>query len=163
MLTTYRRLFELFDARERRRFWLVCGMIFVMGVLELLSVASILPFLGVLSNPGMVETNAALRAVYDRLGFERTDHFLILLGTVTCLFILVGQIFKSLTVYALCLFSRMREFSIGRRLLAAYLHQPYSWFLGRHSAELGKAILSEVSQVIMGVVVPALRDRKSVV
>ena len=157
MLTTYRRLLELFDSRERRRFWLVCGMIFVMGLLELLSVASILPFLRVLSDPEIVETNAALRAVYDRLGFERTDHFLVLLGTVTCLFIVVGQVFKSLTVYALCLFSRMREFSIGRRLLAAYLHQPYSWFLGRHSAELGKAILSEVNQVIMGVVVPALR------
>jgi ABC-type multidrug transport system fused ATPase/permease subunit len=29
-----------------------------------------------------------------------------------------------------------------------YLHQPYSWFLTRNSADLGKNILSEVSQVI---------------
>ena len=42
----------------------------------------------------------------------------------------------------------MREYSIGKRLVEGYLHQPYSWFLNRHSAELGKTILSEVSVVI---------------
>ena len=38
----------------------------------------------------------------------------------------------------------MREYSIGKRLVEGYLHQPYSWFLSRHSADLGKTILSEV-------------------
>ena len=42
----------------------------------------------------------------------------------------------------------MREYSIGKRLVEGYLHQPYSWFLSRHSADLGKTILSEVAQVI---------------
>jgi ABC-type bacteriocin/lantibiotic exporter with double-glycine peptidase domain len=41
----------------------------------------------------------------------------------------------------------MREYSIGKRLVEGYLHQPYSWFLNRHSADLGKTILSEVQQV----------------
>ena len=42
----------------------------------------------------------------------------------------------------------MRQFSIGKRLLESYLYQPYSWFLNRHSADLGKTILEEVSQVV---------------
>ena len=42
----------------------------------------------------------------------------------------------------------MREYSIGKHLVESYLHQPYSWFLNRHSADLGKNILSEVSAVI---------------
>jgi ABC-type multidrug transport system fused ATPase/permease subunit len=33
-------------------------------------------------------------------------------------------------------------------LVQNYLSQSYSWFLGRHSADLGKSILSEVSEVI---------------
>ena len=41
----------------------------------------------------------------------------------------------------------MREYTIGKRLIEGYLHQPYSWFLNRHSADLGKNILSEVSFV----------------
>jgi len=36
------------------------------------------------------------------------------------------------------------------------LHQPYSWFLNRHSADLGKTILSEVGAVINGGMLPLL-------
>ena len=42
----------------------------------------------------------------------------------------------------------MREYSISKRLVEGYLHQPYSWFLGRNSADLGETILSEVSGVV---------------
>ena len=41
-----------------------------------------------------------------------------------------------------------REYSIGMRLVEGYLHQPYTWFLERNSADLGKNVLSEVAQVI---------------
>ena len=45
-------------------------------------------------------------------------------------------------------FISMREYSLGKRLVEGYLHQPYSWFLHRHSAEIGKTVLSESSKVI---------------
>ena len=38
----------------------------------------------------------------------------------------------------------MCEYSIGKLVVETYLRQPYSWFLNRHSADLGKTILSEV-------------------
>jgi ABC-type multidrug transport system fused ATPase/permease subunit len=38
--------------------------------------------------------------------------------------------------------------------LRDYLLRPYSWFLNRHSADLGKTVLSEVEQVINQVLVP---------
>jgi ABC-type multidrug transport system fused ATPase/permease subunit len=39
----------------------------------------------------------------------------------------------------------------------AYLHQPYDWFLRQHSADLGKTILSEVTLVINGSIVPMMQ------
>jgi len=56
--------------------------------------------------------------------------------------------FKALTTYVQVRFVEICEFSIGKRLVEGYLHQPYSWFLSRHSADLGKTILSEVSVII---------------
>ena len=50
----------------------------------------------------------------------------------------------------------MREYSIGKRLVEGYLHQPYEWFLSRHSADLGKTILSEVTQIIGNGINPLL-------
>ena len=56
--------------------------------------------------------------------------------------------FKALTAYAQVRFVKMREYSIGKRLVKGYLSQPYSWFLNRNSADLGKSILSEISIII---------------
>ena len=50
----------------------------------------------------------------------------------------------------------MREYSIGKRLVEGYLHQPYSWFLYRNSADLGKTILSEVATVVTSGILPMI-------
>ena len=50
----------------------------------------------------------------------------------------------------------MREHSIGKRLLNGYLSQPYSWSLGRNSADLSKTILSEVNLIILNAITPML-------
>jgi ABC-type bacteriocin/lantibiotic exporter with double-glycine peptidase domain len=64
--------------------------------------------------------------------------------------------FKALTTYVQTHFALMREYSIGKRLVEGYLHQPYSWFLNRHSADLGKTILSEVQTVIYNGILPLM-------
>ena len=76
MFTIYRRVFDLLQPWERRRSWLLCLMILSMGVFELLGVASILPFLAVLSNPAVVETRPVLAAIYTGLGFTSVHQFL---------------------------------------------------------------------------------------
>ena len=50
----------------------------------------------------------------------------------------------------------MREHSIGKRLLIGYLSQPYSWSLGRNSADLSKTILSEVNLIVINAITPML-------
>ena len=45
---------------------------------------------------------------------------------------------------------------IGKRLLCRYLSQPYSWSLGRNSADLSKTILSEVNLIILNAITPML-------
>ena len=50
----------------------------------------------------------------------------------------------------------MREHSIGKRLLQGYLSQPYSWTLGRNSADFSKTILSEVNLIILQALTPMI-------
>jgi len=53
-------------------------------------------------------------------------------------------------------FAYICEYNIGLRLLNTYLNQPYIWFLSKNSSELSKTILSELNQVIHGVLIPLL-------
>lgn len=153
----YRRLMELLSPKERRRGYLLLAMIVAMALLEVVGVASIMPFMSVLANPEVVETNEYLNRVYTTLGFESHQRFLFFLGMVVLVFLVTSIAFKALTTYALTRFTQMRNYSLSKRLVAGYLRQPYDWFLNRHSGDLGKSILSEVGQVINGALIPLMQ------
>ena len=153
------KLLALLTLAERTRAGVLMGMVLVMAFLDMLGVASILPFMAVLSNPKLVQTNAALNTAFTasrHIGIASPEQFLFALGGVVFVLLVASLAFKALTTYAQTRFALMREYSIGKRLVEGYLHQPYSWFLSRHSADLGKTILSEVGTVISGALTPLM-------
>lgn len=157
MRHTIRKLLALLSHEERRRGYVLLGMVVIMAILDMVGIASIMPFMSVLSNPDVVVSNKYLAAVYREMNFTSAESFLAFLGLSVFLLLLFSTAFKALTTYSLLRFSQMREYSISRRLVSGYLHQPYEWFLNRHSADLGKTVLSEVGQVINGSVVPVMQ------
>ena len=110
-----------------------------------------MPFMAVLANSEIIETNTFLNTAFlysQKLGVETTEHFLFLLGIIVFLLLIFSLAFKFLTIYAQLRFIAGRDYSLAKRFVEGYLHQPYSWFLNRHSADLGKNILSEVNLII---------------
>jgi ABC-type multidrug transport system fused ATPase/permease subunit len=156
MLATYRKLLDLMSPRERRRFWAILGVIMFSGLAEMLSVASILPFIAVLANPEMLEGTGRVAEVYRALDFASRESFLIFLGSAVFAIVVFGLLFSTFTHYLIYRFAGMRAYSIGRRLLRGYLLQPYTWFLNRHSATLGASVLSEVNHVVNQAMQPAM-------
>ena len=149
----------LISSVERKRATLLMGMTVVMALLDMLGVASILPFMAVLANPGLVQTNDILNAAFVRshyVGVESVDEFFLALGALVFVVLVMSLAFKAFTTYVQTRFLRMLEYSIGRRLMEGYMHQPYAWFLNRHSADLGKNILSEVSIVVGSCLTPLM-------
>ena len=156
MLATYRKLLDLMTPPERRRFLGILGLIMFSGLAEMLSVASILPFIAVLANPDMLEGDGRVAEIYRALDFASRESFLIFLGSAVFAVVVFGLLFSTLTHYVIYRFNGMRAYSIGRRLLRGYLLQPYTWFLNRHSATLGASVLSEVNHVIHQALQPAM-------
>jgi len=153
---TIKKLLDILTPPERKRAFLLLCMILVMAMLDMIGAASIMPFMAVLANPELVETNLFLNTAYTKLGFTDPQEFLFALGMLVFVLFVVSLAFKALTTYAQLRFVEMRNYSLSMRLVEGYLHQPYSWFLSRHSADLGKTILSEVSAVINSVISPMM-------
>lgn len=150
-MRTLKNLLFLLSTKERSHAAFLMVMILIMAFLDTLGVASILPFIAVLGNPDLINTNNLLNAAFKAvgpLGVVTTQHFLFALGVLVFITLLVSLTFKALITYLQAHFVQMREYSIGRRLVEGYLHQPYSWFLNRNSSDLGKNILSEVEEVV---------------
>ncbi len=130
-----------------------------MAFLETLGVASILPFMSILTNPELLETNKLLIYLYEianNFGINNTNDFILSLGALTFFLLIISLLVKGITTYVQLRFTLMREYTIGKRLIEGYLHQPYSWFLNKNSANLGKSILSEVNLVIYGSIIPIM-------
>ena len=60
-----KKLSFLLSSEERFRAILLLLMTLVMALIEMLGVASILPFIAVISNPQIIETNTILSTVYE--------------------------------------------------------------------------------------------------
>ena len=77
-MQTFKRLLFLLTSRERKRAGLLLIMIIIMAFLDMIGVASILPFIGVLTNPSLIETNIILNNMYQAssiFGVETKQHF----------------------------------------------------------------------------------------
>ena len=157
MIKTFRQMLEVMTSRERRSFhWLVL-LLFVVGIFETAGVASVLPFMAVLSEPESIHRGRILPMLYDGLGFASSESFMIFLGVATFLMVMVGILAQIYALYAIQHFTNARAYSLSSRLLRGYLRQPYTWFLNRHTSDLGKAVLSEVDAVVNQTFLPAMK------
>jgi ABC-type multidrug transport system fused ATPase/permease subunit len=157
VIQTYRNLFLLFDRTERRRFWVLTAVMLLVAAAEIAGISAVLMLLNVLANPEAIQSSRTLSYLSQTFGFDSNFSFQVGLSVVALLVVMLGLAVKALGTYATIRFSTMRGYSISTRLLAAYLSQPYPWFLRRNSAELEKNVLTEVDGLVQRVILPCLR------
>jgi ATP-binding cassette, subfamily B, bacterial PglK len=148
---SFKKILSLLSPHERKRVFFLLIMIIIMALLDMIGVAFILPFMTVLANPSLIETNSILNTMFkisNIFGVENNQQFFFFLAGFLFVLTVSSLAFKTLATYVQVQFVHMCEHSISKRLVEGYLHQPYSWFLSRNSADLGKNILSEVTQVV---------------
>ena len=157
MLDISRKLYAILDYRERKSAFILFMLMLFTGLMGMAGVASILPFLEVLANPDAIESKEYLSWMYHAFGFQSNYSFSIFLGCTTFVVVVLGIGLQAITQYSTIRYTFMRGYDWSSRLMETYFSRPYSWFLNRHSADLGKSILSEVEQVIHYTLLPFLQ------
>ena len=150
-MKTFTQLLHFLTLKDRRKAFYLLIMTLIMAMLDMLGVFSILPFMTVLTNPSIVESNVILKKIFifaGKFGVETNRDFLFFLGIAVLIMLVFSLIFKALTMYSQARFAAICQHGISRRFVEGFLHQPYSWILNQHSADLGKIVLSEVGVII---------------
>lgn len=149
-----RQLLDLLTVDERRQGLLLLMSMVLVAAVETAGIASIMPFMAVVSSPELIQTNPWLKALYDGLAFESQTAFLRFLGIVVVAFLFFSTLLKAGNNWLVLRFDNKINYVLARRLLARYMSRPYEFFLNRNTAELGKNILTEARNVVIGVVSP---------
>ena len=157
MLETLRKIFDLLAIGESKKlYWLIAAIV-LMAMLEMVGVASIFPFLSVLSNPEVIQTNSKFKWVYEQMGFTSKDAFLIALAVASFVILVSNNVLRGVVTVVLIRFSWLKRYFISKKLLSKYLYEPYVFFLNRNSSELTTHLVSEVARVVSDVLLPCLQ------
>ncbi len=151
------KIFILFDSKERRSLVLTFFGMLIMGFLEVAGIASIAPFMAVVSNPEVIMTNDFLQFTYQLFDFHSENEYLVGLGVVVLVLLTFSNVFAAFMSWWMTYFVSMQAHRLAKRLLKQYLSQSYIFFLNRNTADLGKNILNEVNRSVSGVILPVLQ------
>ena len=145
-----KKIYLLLSPSDRKRAFTLLILILFMAFFEMIGVASILPFISILTNPSLVDTNTFLKSLFEvsfLFGVKNNQEFLFFLGLITFILLLTSLTIKIITIYYQIRFVQAVQHSLSKRLVEIYLKQPYSWFLNNHSADFGKTILHEIGMI----------------
>ena len=155
----FKKLLFLLPLDKRKIPFLLIALIFITAILDTIGVASILPFIAIISNPQLIETNFFLNNMFEYssiFGVESRQEFLIFLGILVLVLLLSSLTLKALRTLVQAQFTENSHYNMSRRLIEIYLHQPYSWFLNRNSTDFGRTILSEIGMIVGQCLTPLL-------
>ena len=155
-MTALRKLLALFTRSEKLKLIPLTMAVLFTSVLGVAGVGSLGPFVAVISDPGVIETQPILAFAYEFGGFESTQSFLVALGIGVFAVVAVATLFRMATLYVLFRYVGNRRHHLSMRLFRQYLYQPYSYYLDHNTSELSKNLLAEVNQVVNGVLRPAM-------
>ena len=155
-MTIQQKLRTVFNKKELKTIIFLFIGILIMAFLEVIGIASVAPFIAVLTSPELIHENAYFVKLYKFVGVHSDSEFIVLLGTLVVIAILISNGTQAFISWKITSFSELQKHRVAMRLLKKYLSQPYSFFLDRNSSELGKNVLNEVSSAIGGVVLQSL-------
>ncbi|WP_308464091.1 ABC transporter transmembrane domain-containing protein [Acinetobacter sp. TUM15113] len=150
------QLWKILTPLDKRKLLVVLILVVVMAGIEAIGVVSIMPFLAVLANPTVIESNLLLQKISKTLLVNDTRQFIVYLGMLSLGIVVFSTFIKIITQYTLYRFSNLQRHYFSTRLLEIYLQQPYEFFIERNSSNLIKNILSEVDELVRGIIQPIL-------
>jgi len=158
---TFTKLFQLLSKEDRKIGVRLLFLVSIMGIFEAAGIASIMPFLAIIGNPNIVNENQILSSLYYYLNSNFTwvdsiGNFLIVLGFSSFIFTLGISFLRIYTLYKMNKYIETCRCNLSISILKIYLDQSYEFFLGRHSGELTKNMLSEVDHVVIEVLRPTI-------
>lgn len=154
MITKLIELFGLLTPEQRRSFLTLQFLVILMAVFEVIGVASIVPFMALMSDITIIEGDNILAQIYTYSGVNNHQDFVFYVGLVVLLLLTIGSLISMYTVWVLSIFGQKTGISIGDRLFESYLCKPWLFHASGSSSTLTKKIVAEASRVTNGIIMP---------
>ena len=158
-----KELFQLLTPIQRRRYLALQVMVVFMAIMELLGIASIGPFMALVADMQLIETNFIINKFYLASGMTNHKDFLFLTGVIVLVFLSVASVLSVITTWRLSLFAFSVGTEIGDRLYSHYLNKNWLFHASGSSAQLTKQIATESLRVTNFIILPFIQMNARIV
>ncbi len=158
-----KRLWQQLIKRRRQQFWLLLILMIIASIMEIVSIAAVVPFLAALTSPEQIYQHQLTQPLIQIL--EITDPSQLLLP-LTIIFVIATLIAATARLLLLYVSTRL-SYAVGADLSVDIyrrtLYQDYSIHTSRNSSEIINSIITKTNTVIVGILMPLLTLISSVV
>lgn len=156
IINVIKNVLEVLTAQQRVKFFILMFFFLFSALLQIVGVASIAPFITILSNQEIIQKNEVLVYAYNFFGAASNNEFIIGFAMASLLMILVSNLMSALTLFLLLKFSIVIGCSLQSRLYANFLCRDYIYHKTTNYNHNISIISQEVPRFIYMVLQPFL-------
>jgi ATP-binding cassette, subfamily B, bacterial PglK len=157
-----RRLWVHINPRRRIQFGLLFLVMILASFAEVISIGSVLPFLGVLTAPDRIFEHAAAQPLINALGLTEPKQLMLPLTIVFSVGAICSGLMRLIQLILVMRLSHAAGADLSVSIYQRTLYQPYKVHVSRNSSEVIAGISIKANAVIYVVIMPMLNMLSSV-
>jgi len=157
------KLWNHLSKRRHKQFGILVILMFIVSLFEVISIGSIIPFLGVLSAPEQVFQHQLTQPFLQFFYITEPSQLLLPLTVIFSVAALAAGVLRIILLYTIIKLSFAVGSDLSVKIFQHTLSQNYSVHLLRSSSEVINGIIMQVNIVITSIVAPFFRVISSVI
>lgn len=155
-MTLIRSLLALIDRENQVKLALLQVLFLFAAVLQVVAIASIAPFITMISDLSAIESNKILSFLNESYPFESTKQFMITYAGAVVVLLLVGNVVASYALWRLFKTSMALGAHIQKTVYHSYLDNDFTFFAMNNSSRLISKVTQEIPRMVYMVIQPIL-------
>ena len=148
------KFLKLLSKNQKKRFPLLIFLFGLSSLVEIITLASFIPFLNSISAPELINNNKIVVYLKDLLAIESDIALVKILGLISFALFVFSAIFRTIILYISNKFIEAIRHHLCTQIFTDHLNKKYEEASNMNTYELSKVMLSEVDQVIANIVRP---------
>ena len=144
-----KKLWNHLSKRRHKQFWLLLTLMIIASLLDIISIGSVLPFLGALTAPEQVFQHQLMQPLVQIFELTEPSQLILPLTIVFILAALLAGTVRLILLYVMTRVSYAMGHDLSINIYRRTLYQDYSIHVARNSSEVINGIITKTTMVLV--------------
>lgn len=135
-----KKILFILSRKQKSHMFLLSLFIVVSSVMEMGSLALLVPFIDAMTSPSIITKKWYLNMIYEGFGIPNQNVFLLYYAIALIVLFVFKNIYLGFMYSLIFRFTYNNQWRMAKRIMSSYLKQPYLYFTRHNSAELIRSI-----------------------